>query len=81
MRPETLPQAIPAEPFRPFSLILADGTRLPMPHPDFITHPEWARTDVVMGQDESVRVLDVALLLGYEHAPPVPAGTPDESSR
>ena len=37
--------------------------------------PLGARTAVVMGQDESVRILDVALVLGIEHGPAEPAGS------
>ena len=74
MRAESLEEAIHAEPFRPFALMLADGTRLPVPHPDFISHPPGARTTVVMGRDESVRILDTALILGIEVLPPVPSG-------
>jgi hypothetical protein len=73
MRVETLHEAIQAVPFQPFYLMLADGTRLHVPDPESIAHPSGARTAVVMGQDESVRILDVALVLGIEHGPPVPA--------
>lgn len=75
MKPESLHQAIHAEPFRPFQLILADGTRLPVPHPEWILHPSKARTVILMNEDEGFRVLDVGLLLGVEVGPPVPAGS------
>jgi hypothetical protein len=75
MRAENLHEAIHAEPFRPFTLMLADGTRLHVPHPESILHPQKARTAVVMSQDESIRILDVALVLGVELAPPIPAGS------
>jgi hypothetical protein len=73
MRSESLYEAIHAVPFRPFQLMLGDGTRVDVPHPECIAHPSGARTAVVMGQDESVRILDVDLVLGIEHAPLVPA--------
>ena len=75
MRPENLYEAIHAVPFRPFYLMLADGTRVHVPDPEYIAHPSGTRTAVVMGQDESVRILDVALLLGIEHGSPEPAGS------
>ena len=75
MRAENLHEVIDAEPFRPFTLMLADGTRLHVPHPAWILHPPHARTAVVMSQDESIRILDVALVLGVEFAPPLPAGS------
>jgi len=76
MRAESLHEAIHAERFRPFALILADGTRLHVPHPEWILQPAGARTAVVMGRDESVRIVDVALVLGLELGPPVAAGSP-----
>ncbi len=73
MKAESLYEVIHAVPFRPFYLMLADGTRVEVPHPEYIMQPPGARTAIVMGQDESVRILDVALVLGIEHGPPEPA--------
>ena len=75
MRAESLHEAIHAVPFRPFALMLADGTRLPVPHPEWILHPKGARTAVHMEPNERVRILDVALLLGVDVEPPVAAGS------
>ncbi|MGC8643704.1 MAG: hypothetical protein ACP5XB_27915 [Isosphaeraceae bacterium] len=75
MRAENLHEAIHAQPFRPFVLMLADGTRWQVSHPEWIMQPPGARTTVVMGEDESVRILDTALILGIEVPPPVPAGS------
>jgi hypothetical protein len=73
VRAENLREAIHAQPFRPFVLMLADGTRWQVSHPEWIMQPPGTRTAVVMGEDESVRILDVALILGIEVAPPVSA--------
>ncbi len=80
MRTESLHDAIHAEPFRPFALMLADGTRLAVPHPEWIMLPAGARTAVVMEPSERVRILDVALLLGIDVEPPVRAGTATDTS-
>jgi hypothetical protein len=56
-------------------LVLASGDRVPVPHPDFISHPPGARTAVVMGADESVRIIDTALVEAIELTPPVSAGS------
>jgi len=53
--------------------MLADGTRLPVRHPEWIMLPAGARTAVLMDSDERVRILDVALLLGVEMDTPAPA--------
>ena len=41
MRTENLREVIHAAPFRPFALCLADGTRVDVPHPDFIAAREF----------------------------------------
>lgn len=74
MRAENLQEVIRAAPFRPFALCLADGSKVHVPHPEWIAHPPQARTAVVMGPDESVRIIDVALVLEIQIGPPVPAG-------
>jgi hypothetical protein len=74
VRVENLHEVIHAEPFRPFTLCLADGSKVHVPHPEWIAHPAKARTAVVMGEDESVRIIDVALVLELQLSPPVPAG-------
>ncbi len=80
MSSESLHEAIDAVPFRPFTLMLADGTRLAVPHPEWIMFPTGARTAVHMEPNERVRILDVALLLGIDVDPPVPAGSAADTS-
>jgi hypothetical protein len=79
VRAESLEEVIRAVPFRPFSLMLADGTRLAVSHPEWIMLPPGTRTAVHMTPDERVRILDVGLVLGVDVEPPVPAGTPAPS--
>lgn len=74
MRTETLHEVLHAAPFRPFTLCLADGTRVDVPHPDFIAHPPGARIAVVMGRDESTHYIDLALVTKIDVGPPSPAG-------
>ena len=75
MRAENLRELIRATPFRPFELVLANGSRVLVPHPDWIWHREGARTAIVVGLDESVRIIDVGLVLELDLGPPVPAGS------
>ena len=72
VRAENLREIIRAAPFRPFWLCLANGSRVFVPHPEWIFHPPGTRTAIVMGPDESVRIIDVALVLELELAPPAP---------
>ena len=56
MRAEDLHEVIHAEPFQTFDLMLADGTRLHISHPDWISHPfKQSRRVVVWTRDERVR--------------------------
>ena len=76
MRVEDLHEVIHAEPFQSFNLMLADGTRLHISHPDWVSHPfQQSRRVVVWTRDEHVRILDAALLLGVDVDPPVTAGS------
>ena len=74
MRAENLRELIRAAPYRPFVIHLANGA-IPVPHPEWIFHPPGARTAIVMGSDESIRIIDVALVVELELGPPVPAGS------
>ncbi len=76
MRVESLQDVIHAVPFRPFALILADGERLAVPHPEWVWLLPQGRTVGWTDEQERVKLLDVALLLGVEMDQPIPAGTP-----
>jgi len=75
MRTESLHEAIQAQPFRPFSLVLANNDRVPVTHPEWILHPRGARTCIIMKPDDSFRVINVGLVLELDVTPPVPAGS------
>ncbi len=47
-----------ATPFRPFTLHLADGRQVPVPHRDFLSHSPSGRTVIVYGPGESFDVID-----------------------
>jgi hypothetical protein len=51
-----------AEPFRPFSIRLAGGPVVRVPHPDYIALGPRGRTVVVYGANESFRVVDLMLV-------------------
>jgi hypothetical protein len=74
MRAENLHEMIRAAPFRPFALRLSDGTRVNVPHPDFIAHPRGERTAVVFAHDGSLHIVDVMLVAKIEIGPPSPTG-------
>jgi len=74
VRADSLRELIHAEPFRPFELVLANGSRVLVTHPEWILHPKGARTAIVWYPDERVRIIDVGLVLELDLAAPSPAG-------
>lgn len=55
-----------AQPFRPFSIHLADGRVLHVPHWDFLSHSPAGRTLIVYHPDESFSVVDLLLVTELE---------------
>ena len=51
-----------ATPFRPFTLHLADGRQIPVPHREFLSHSPSGRTVIVYGEGESFDVIDLLLV-------------------
>ncbi len=66
-----------ASPFRPFTLHLADGRSLSVPHRDFLSHSPSGRTVIVYGDDESFSIIDLLLVTRIEVHPPTPADSQD----
>jgi hypothetical protein len=55
-----------ARPFRPFTLYLADGEKLRVPHADFLSHSPNGRTLIVYGEDDSFSIVDLLLVTRLE---------------
>lgn len=55
-----------ANPFRPFTIHLADGRSVTVPHRDFVSQSPGGRTIIVYGADEAVSVLDLLLVTELE---------------
>jgi len=51
-----------ANPFRPFTIHLADGRSLPVPHRDFVSQSPGGRTVIVYRSDEAFSVVDLYLV-------------------
>ena len=66
---DPLEDACFAEPFEPFSLHLADGRELRIPHPEFLgfTSSKWII--IVYGRDDSRDVVDLELVTTLRFAP------------
>jgi hypothetical protein len=65
-----------AHPFRPFTIHLADGRNLTVPHRDFVSQSPGGRTVIVYRPDESFSVVDLYLVTELE----VQASADSESS-
>ena len=75
MRIEQLRQVHQAQPFRPFTIHLADGRTFLVPHREFISYSPSGRTLIVYQEDESFSILDLLLVTELEVHGPAPAGT------
>jgi hypothetical protein len=54
------------QPFRPFTIHLADGRTLTVPHRDFVSQSPGGRTIIVYQSDESFSVVDLYLVTELE---------------
>jgi hypothetical protein len=73
MNVEVIRQCVRAQPFRPFTLRLADGRAFAVPHPDFIAV---ARRQVIhiSAEDDSLTRLDPVLIVSLDET-----GAPDRA--
>jgi hypothetical protein len=55
-----------ANPFRPFTIHLADGRSLRVPHRDFVSHSPGGRTLIVYRTQEAFSVVDLYLVTELE---------------
>jgi len=54
------------QPFRPFTIRMADGRQFDVAHPDFVAQSKSGRTVVVFQSDEGYSVLDLLLMSELE---------------
>ena len=70
---EQLREAQQARPFKPFTICLADGRQIPVPHPEFLWSPPGAsRTFVVATSNETCKVVDLPLVTSLDFDGDVP---------
>ena len=55
-----------ARPFRPFSIRLGDGQRLPVRHPEMLSYAPKSRTATVYRADGSFEIIDLLLVTGLD---------------
>lgn len=62
---EGIRQALHKQPFDPFSMRLADGRALPIPHPDFVAVSP--RRIIVVAEDGSWSVVEPILIVSLDY--------------
>lgn len=62
-----------ARPFRPFTIHMADGHAMRVPHGEFLSHSASGRTVIVHHADESFSVVDLLLVNELEVDGPIAA--------
>jgi len=70
-------QLYESEPFRPFSLNLADGREVVVQHPEFLAQAPSGRTIVVYQPDDSFNIVDLQLVTDLD----VKAGSKPKKSK
>lgn len=70
MTTEPFRNTLHQQPFRPFTIHLADGRAFHVRHPDFVAQSPSGQTVIVFQTDESYSILDLPLVSELEvHAP------------
>jgi hypothetical protein len=69
MKIESLRELHEARPFRPFSIHMADGRTLPIPHNEFLAYDPDGAMAVVLRTNGSFSILDLDLITELEILP------------
>jgi hypothetical protein len=65
-----------ARPFQPFTIHLADGRSLEVPHTEFLSHSPSGRTIIVYHGDDDFSIIDLLLVTELEVHPVSAAPSP-----
>lgn len=65
MTADQVRETLRAQPFKPFRLVLTDGTGVDISHPDFLLLAQNGRT-AAAAVGEVIKILDVALITAIE---------------
>jgi hypothetical protein len=69
MTREAIADTLRAQPFKPFSLRLTDGSLVFVPHPDFVVVSQGGGTAVVNTTGEHFKIIDLRLVTAIEFGP------------
>ncbi len=79
MTKDAIQNVLRAQPFKPFSLRVTNGTLVPVPHPDFIFISQGGRTAIINRGGEKFSIVDLGLVTTIELGSK-PAGSGDGQS-
>lgn len=66
MTTEQFRSTLHLQPFRPFTIRMADGRTFDVAHPDFVAQSPSGRTAIVFQPDDSYSILDLLLMTELE---------------
>jgi hypothetical protein len=66
MTVEQFKSTLRLQPFRPFTIRMADGRTFDVAHPDFVAQSPTGRTVIVFQEDDSYSLLDLLLMTEVE---------------
>ncbi len=66
MTTEQFRSTLHLQPFRPFTIRMADGRTFDVAHPDFVAQSPTGRTVIIFQTDESYSLLDMLLMTELE---------------
>lgn len=66
MTKDAVESTLHAQPFKPFSLRLTDGTLIPVPHPGFMVSSQGGRTAIINTEGEKFSIVDLGLVITLE---------------
>ncbi len=75
MTAEQLRATREANPFRPFTIHLADGRTFAVSHRDFVSQSPGGRTIIVYGSNEAFSIIDLYLVTELEIQSPADSGS------
>ncbi len=66
MTKDVIDSSLHAQPFKPFSLRLPDGSLVPVPHPEFMVLSRTGRTAAINTDGDKYSIVDLGLVTAVE---------------
>ena len=73
MTRDEIRKALKAQPFQPFTMILADGREILAHHPEYMIVPPVGRTACVWQKNGELDIIDIIMVTDLKFGPPAEA--------